>query len=238
MSLSHSPKIVTDGLVLCLDAANPRSYPKSGTTWSDLAGSNDGTLTNMTSSNYSDDKRGVLSFDGSDDWVTLGSNSLTAGDSAFSAWGWINTGSSSRQLFFGLDDQNHLDLNAYNTTGRNLSFHRFNRFVLYAPVNNLDLNVPQFVCWTHAGGTANETNSKMYINGQLLSGYSYSYSDQITSFNINTSQSNTISKSSTHNSYSSANRLSGGVYSVSIYNRALTADEVRQNYNATKRRFK
>jgi len=37
MSLNHSPSIVTDGLVLCLDAANQRSYPKSGTTWSDLA---------------------------------------------------------------------------------------------------------------------------------------------------------------------------------------------------------
>jgi len=237
MSLNHSPSIVTDGLVLCLDAANQRSYPKSGTTWSDLAGANNGTLTNMDAANFSSDNGGSLSFDGSDDWVTLGSNSLTAGDSAFSAWGWINTGSSSRQLFFGLDDQNHLDLNAHNTTGRNLSFHSFNRFVLHAPVNNLDLNVPQFVCWTHAGGTVNETNSKMYINGQLLSGYSYSYSDQITSFNINTSQSNTISRSSAHNSYSGANRLSGGVYSVSIYNRAITGDEIRQNYEATIGRY-
>ena len=52
MSLSHSPLIVRDGLVLCLDAANPRSYPKSGTTWSDLKGSNDGTLTNMGASNF------------------------------------------------------------------------------------------------------------------------------------------------------------------------------------------
>ena len=63
MSLSHSPKIVTDGLVFCLDAANPRSYPKSGTTWSDLKGSIDGTLTNMDVSNYSDEKRGTFSFE-------------------------------------------------------------------------------------------------------------------------------------------------------------------------------
>ena len=48
MSLNHSPAIVTDGLVLCLDAANPRSYPKSGTTWSDLSGNgNHGALQNM-----------------------------------------------------------------------------------------------------------------------------------------------------------------------------------------------
>lgn len=38
MGLFHSPKIVTDGLVLCLDAANPKSYPGTGTTWNDLSG--------------------------------------------------------------------------------------------------------------------------------------------------------------------------------------------------------
>ena len=40
MGLSHSPSITTDGLVLCLDAANPRSYPGSGNTWLDLSGYN------------------------------------------------------------------------------------------------------------------------------------------------------------------------------------------------------
>ena len=54
MGLSHSPRIVTDGLVLCLDAANKRSYPGAGTTWTDLtANKNNGTLTNMTD-NFSD----------------------------------------------------------------------------------------------------------------------------------------------------------------------------------------
>ena len=37
MGLSHSPRIVTDGLVLCVDAANKRSYPGAGTTWTDLS---------------------------------------------------------------------------------------------------------------------------------------------------------------------------------------------------------
>jgi hypothetical protein len=38
MGIAYNPKIVTDGLVLCLDAANPKSYPGSGTTWTDLSG--------------------------------------------------------------------------------------------------------------------------------------------------------------------------------------------------------
>ena len=47
MALSHSPKIVTDGLVLCLDAGDGKSYGGSGTTWTDRSGEgNNGTLTN------------------------------------------------------------------------------------------------------------------------------------------------------------------------------------------------
>ena len=38
MGLGHSPSIVRDGLVLYLDAANPKSYPGSGTTWFDISG--------------------------------------------------------------------------------------------------------------------------------------------------------------------------------------------------------
>ena len=40
------PKTVTDGLVLALDAGNTKSYPGSGSTWTDTIGGNNGTLTN------------------------------------------------------------------------------------------------------------------------------------------------------------------------------------------------
>ena len=47
MAFRYSPKIVTDGLVLSVDAANKKSYPGSGTTWYDLSGNAiNGTLTN------------------------------------------------------------------------------------------------------------------------------------------------------------------------------------------------
>ncbi len=65
------PNIITDGLVLHLDAANTKSYPGSGNTWFDLSGNgNDGTLVNgVTRSN---NNSGVMDFDGSDDYITLG----------------------------------------------------------------------------------------------------------------------------------------------------------------------
>ena len=67
MAFSYSPKIVTDGLVFAVDAANKKSYPGSGTTWTDLAGSNDGTLTNGPT--FDSGNGGSIVFDGSDDYI-------------------------------------------------------------------------------------------------------------------------------------------------------------------------
>ena len=63
MSASINPDIVTDGLVLCLDAGNSMSYPGSGNTWTDLSGNgNSGTLGNHI---FTSDNKGSISFNGS-----------------------------------------------------------------------------------------------------------------------------------------------------------------------------
>lgn len=51
MALGHSPQIVRDGLVLYLDAANPKSYSGSGTTWYDLTGNNNNATLNGNTNN-------------------------------------------------------------------------------------------------------------------------------------------------------------------------------------------
>ena len=74
MGLAHSPSIVMNGLVLALDAANSKSYPGSGTTWTDLSGnSNTGTLTNGPT--YNSANGGSIVFDGVDDGVNIPHNS-------------------------------------------------------------------------------------------------------------------------------------------------------------------
>ena len=71
MSVIGGPDIITDGLVLYLDAANTKSYIGSGTTWKDLSGnSNDGTLTNGPT--FDSGNSGSIVFDGVDDFVTTG----------------------------------------------------------------------------------------------------------------------------------------------------------------------
>ena len=74
MALSHSPRIVTDGLVLCLDASDPQSYSGSGNTWSDRSGNgSNGTLTNGPT--FDSDNKGSLVFDGVNDYINFGNPS-------------------------------------------------------------------------------------------------------------------------------------------------------------------
>ena len=88
MALQYSPKISTDGLVLCLDAADRNSYPGTGTTWTDLSGNgNNGTLTNGPT--FSSSNRGGISVDGTNDYINCGNGSTiqqTTNDFSISVW--------------------------------------------------------------------------------------------------------------------------------------------------------
>ena len=76
MGSSAGPNIIDDGLIFCVDAKNTKSYPGSGTTWSDLSRSgNHGTLTNSPTFNST----GYFDFDGTNDQVTMGTNPFLGG---------------------------------------------------------------------------------------------------------------------------------------------------------------
>ena len=81
MGLAHSPSIITQNLVLCLDAGNIKSYPGSGTTWTDVIGGDNGTLTNGPT--YSN---GNIVFDGVNDIVSSVSNLTLGGSFSISLW--------------------------------------------------------------------------------------------------------------------------------------------------------
>ena len=84
MGIAYNPRVVTDGLVLCLDAGNVKSYPGSGTTWTDLSGKgNTGTLTNGPT--YSSANGGSIVFDGVDDRVS-GTSFNTGQNFTINAW--------------------------------------------------------------------------------------------------------------------------------------------------------
>ena len=95
-----TPSIVTDNLVLNLDAGDSNSYSGSGTTWTDLSGEgNHATLVNGPT--YSSNDGGYLSFDGSNDHATLPAIDLTGNELTFAIWTYNQTNTTSSLIFLG-----------------------------------------------------------------------------------------------------------------------------------------
>ena len=89
MSTRYNPSIVRDNLVLYLDAANTKSYPGSGTTWTDISRKGtDGTLTNGAT--FNSDNMGRIVFDGTNDYVDITSLPVISSTSAMTMEAWVN----------------------------------------------------------------------------------------------------------------------------------------------------
>jgi hypothetical protein len=210
--------VVKSGLVLSLDAANARSYVSGSTTWRDLSGNNNsGSLTNGPT--FSSDNNGGIVFDGSNDEVNLGNNSITQ-FSHTSAWSifyffkiasFVNT-------FPGI-----LVKGGASSVGV-LMFYASDLALLWKHNNvqnsfpRLTLGVPTCICMTYAGSG----NVLGYLNGEYYSTFG-------TMAGTETSNNLLLGRGDNY-----GNNI---LYNFSKYNRALSSDEVLQNYNATKARF-
>ena len=217
-------KIVTDGLVLCLDAADPNSYPGSGTTWTDVAGTNNGTLVNGPT--YSD---GSIVFDGVDDYVDCGNNNnlqlpaITI-ETTIKFTNISNTIIGAKRYSFNSDMSYFL---GQSTTSGKL---RWGTSVNGTTQDALDTNKNDFttgiiyhvvVIYDHS-----QNNKSIWINSTL---------------DISTSTNGNLYNSSENTLIGADGRITatlpGNIYNYKIYNRALTSQEVLQNYNAQKSRF-
>jgi hypothetical protein len=236
MSLAHSPSIITSNLVLCLDAANSKSYPGSGTTWSDLSGNgNNGTLVNGVG--YSGDNLGSLVFDGVDDRVdgTI-TGSIFTGSFTQSAWVYkLNA----NQIWQGVfTNSSPATNNTYLMTFGNGS--------VAAPFNSVGANqvgISESGVFLDIG---THINKWLYITitktGSTLNIYCYKDGSLLqTSGTITWNGGNFATTNNyqigRHWAGGSIVPLQGNVSQVSIYNRALTASEIQQNYNALRSRF-
>ena len=218
MALSHSPKIVTNGLVLCLDAGDGKSYSGSGTTWTDRSGNgNNGTLTNGPT--FDSDNKGSFVFDGVNDYIDFGNQSLISDDFCIDICYQLTSVKSEHYIF---------------TTGYSSS----GSILIYSGGIWLNSSVTNGRMPGAPGGTINEitnitverTNgvAKWYKNGVFQ--YSLDYSGAI-STNTNYSIGWAVPRNK------STAYMSGKFYSVKMYNKGFSASEVLQNYNATKGRF-
>jgi hypothetical protein len=236
MSLFHSPRIVTDGLVLCLDAANVKSYPGTGATWFDLSGNSiNGTLTNSPS--YNSLNSGILSFNGTNSFVSFSNTStihfLNRSPYSFDFWVYPRTNTTNAYPGFidresnpgtGRDGYNFYYTKVNITSGFNyIATERFGT----GTVTNNGLTLSDAVFfnnWHYFCVVYNGNNLILYRNNVLIN--SLSSTHNIT----NTTQSLRIAQRG--GNYSDSN-----IANVKIYNRALSSTEMSQNFNALRGRF-
>ena len=218
MSTSFSFKpIVTDGLVLYLDAANTKSYTGTGTTWYDLTkNGNNGVLTSGPV--YNSENGGNITFDGVDDYVNLGNpNSLDILNFTICTWAKSTSFSDYQNIIFkgSLTGQYGINL---ESSGR-WSIQPNNTFPGWFINDYLELNTWYFFCGTYDG-----TKITAYRDGVQKAQYSSPQS--------NYGSVVTVGADIYNNRY-----FNGKISSVQIYNRPLTSSEILQNYNSTKSRF-
>lgn len=224
--------IVQDGLVLNLDAAVDASY-SGGTTWRDLAGSNDGAMQNMNDTNLIKDNGGVFSFDGSNEFFNLTRNSQISPTSAITQECWFNVDVNNvSQVYIGCQYGGSY-LNTYalwntSTAWNGLIRNQTDQYTIsYA-------GVPQVNTWYHFLHTYDGSSQKLYINAVNVA--TSSLTGDIKYNSSNTSVALGADYNSGYNSGAAA-FVNGMIPIIRIYNRALTATEVLQNYNATRHRF-
>ena len=236
MAVASGPNVVEDGLVLALDARNTKSYPGSGTTWTDLMGNTNVTLTNGPT--YSSDNGGAIVFDGTNDYVVTSTSITPSGTNLFtySAWIYIDTISGS----FGTDikaavlfsgdafDRAELVLKTdTNTAGPpdRITFTRYGGNTTGSCNVEVDMSVGVWYNITLVRDGA--SSQKVYQNGvQIGTG------DVSNSFTADTMKIGGAPSSSTYSGH-----FAGKMSNILYYDRALTASEVLQNYNATKNRY-
>ena len=218
----YQAPIVTDGLVFAVDANNLVSYPKSGTTAYDLTGSNNGTLTNGVG--YNNENGGSWVFDGVDDYITSTVTGLPIGASPRTINIWVKiTGTSATPHHsicgYGIQGvAQTFDIGYFNNTGQVF-------LDVYGAGGIVSISTQRKNTWFMVTGIYTGAELQLYINGIL---------DKTNIFAINTA--NSVFRIA-DTAWTSPDYLSGNVANTQIYNRALTADEVAQNYNATKDKF-
>ena len=233
MGVFAGPEVVEDGLVLALDAGNSKSYPGSGTTWTDLSGNgNTGTLTNMDGSNLNSANGGSFTFDGSNEYTQLPTTTLLRASATISSWINITdftTGKTSTgRVFIRRTGFNFNGLVAFYNGGYSFEVNTNSNphEIAGRTTGNVSSSAISPGSWFHFSLVFDANTFYGYVNG-VQTGTAALSNDLI--FGRIGDGSNFA------DSYPAY--MKGKISTFKIYNRALTASEIQQNFNATRGRF-
>jgi len=224
-------KIVTDGLVLALNAADKNSYPGSGTTWSDTSGNGkNATLSNGPG--FSTQFGGTITFDSVDDYGSAGN--LGSGFSTFTVEIWFKSDSVTNyrnpiDCNFLIENGSYSNLGPRleQATGGNLTWVVGSGNDVYAGLTIVSSGLSSAPVHYAAITKTSASNFNGYYNGNYVTNLSFSnWPGSMSDVNIGRGFST-----------SSERWFLGNIPAVRIYNRALSNAEIAQNYNAQKSRF-
>lgn len=228
MAITYNTSIVRSGLVLHLDAANPKSYPGSGTAWRDLSGNgNNGTLTNGPA--YSSSNKGNITFDGTNDYVNCGTGLAQSGSWTLTSFAKFSN--TSTQVILGRTGgsatgfaQNY---NIYTQTSKFRVATSSDSYRFAESTTTMIVNT-----WYYVTGVYDSATKilSIYVNGVFESSAA-----ALTGTPPTAGAQYVILGAS--DGLSAANRMTGNISSASIYNRALTALEIQQNFEALRGRY-
>ena len=234
MSFHRGPRIVVDTAKLILDAGTPRSYPGSGTTWSDLSGNGmSGTLINGTT--YTDR---YMAFDGVNDYVQVLYNSSLAPTEQITldSWAWKSTWTgvttSERILSKTQSGGYQLTLNE----GPNVPTGNIGLVLFYGGAYRAAYVALSTISngWNYFAGTCDGRYLKFYVNGVNVSTYDLGSIGTIT-YTYNNAL--TIGAEVGSGSTAAGQYFNGRISSIKVYNRALLPNEILKNFEALKHRF-
>lgn len=225
------PNVVTNGLVMYLDAANTKSYSGSGTTWTNLAKSASPALL-VNTPTYNTANGGYFDFDGVNDLVSITSlPNYSTSIGTISMW---FRGTSTGRIFMQYNnDLNRMSITYDSTNGYIEIFSGYSTSVLsFATANN---SVPVNT-WTNVCFLYNFTldSFQIYLNG--------TFSTSTTNSIVPTPDSMGEITLATGKDFDNAppyyfSYFTGRIAQTLIYNRILSASEIAQNFMAMKTRF-
>jgi len=228
--IAYYGNIVKEGLVLNLDAAKKDSYPGSGTAWRDISGTTiTGSLINGPTFNTSGS--GTIVFDGVDDYANLG-NILFNSASATTIDIWVSFPSmvvGKYPISKGSAGDGIYTFIMYTGQGPSGGGSSYVRFSMGNQAGTISTNIEySFLNWNQW------YNFTYTYNGLFVTGYKNAGTPLSSSLsgNLHTNTSPISLGVDKYSAYGAAN-----ISSFKIYNRALSAAEITQNYNATKGRF-
>ena len=231
MATSYSPSIIHDKLVFCVDAENKKSYPGSGTTWKDIA-SNTDNVDFQSTTLHSSGKYFTLSS-GYIRWTDIGPKIAGQGDGTISMWWSNSTGAGNDSIINTGDFSTNWNLQKmsimWNHTTSKLSVYCYadsTTAVIAGDFGNaLSTNTLYNIVWSSTG--------HLYVNGSLHANLSNTWwFDNMTGHDYFM-----FGGVALNNAVYGDQKASGKLYNITIHNKAFSASEVLQNFNAQRRRF-